>query len=84
MAIVMVQSSQKKSVHTYADYPDYFENLKQSFLKNAFVQRHFANPEQTWNDVATINNDGSKAIIRNLDAIASVLEDARKRNTLHN
>lgn len=48
------------------------------------MQRHFANPEQTWNDVATINNDGSKAIIRNLDAIASVLEDARKRNTLHN
>ena len=74
--------SEEKSVHTYADYPDYFENLKQSFLKNAFVQRHFANPEQTWNDVATVNNDGSKAIIRNLDAIASVLEDARKKKYL--
>jgi len=74
--------SEEKGVHTYPDYPDYFENLKQSFLKNNFVQRHFANPEQTWNDVATINNDGSKAIIRNLDAIAGVLDDARKKKYL--
>ena len=74
--------SEEKCVHTYQDYPDYFENLKESFLKNEFVKRHFANPEATWNDVATVNNDGSKAIIRDLDSIASVLEDARKKKYL--
>lgn len=71
--------SKEKSIHVYSDYPDYFANLKESFLNNDFVKRHFENPEQTWNDVATVNNDGSKAIIRKLDAIAGVLEDARKK-----
>lgn len=74
--------SDEKCVHTHPDYPDYFANLKASFLNNEFVKRHFANPEQAWNDVATVNNDGSKAIIRNLDAIAGVLDEARKRKYL--
>lgn len=72
-----VVKSEEKCVHTFEDYPDYFDNLKQSFMRNEFVKRHFANPGQTWNDVATVNNDGSKAIIRNLDAIAGVLDAAR-------
>lgn len=74
--------SEEKTVHNTPDYPDYFKNLKTSFLQNYFVRKHFANPEQTWNDVATINNDGSKAIIRNLDSIASVLDEARKKKYL--
>ena len=74
--------SEEKCVHTHLDYPNYFDNLKASFLKNEFVKRHFADPEQTWNDVATVNNDGSKAIIRNLDSIAGVLEEARKKKYL--
>ncbi len=74
--------SEERSVHKDIDYPDYFENLKVSFLKNEFVKKHFANPEQSWNDVATINNDGSKAIIRNLDAIADVLDGARRKKYL--
>lgn len=74
--------SEEKSVHMFPDYPDYFDNLKASFLRNDFVKRHFADPEKTWNNVATVNNDGSKAIIRNLDTIAGVLEDARKKRYL--
>lgn len=46
------------------------------------MKTHFAHPEETWNDVATINNDGSKAIIRSLDAIANVLDDARRKKYL--
>lgn len=68
----------ESEVHTFEDYPNYFEDLRNSFLANSFVKKHFAKPQQAWDDVATINNDGSKAIIRNLDAIASVLEDARR------
>lgn len=69
--------SPETAVHAFDDYPSYFDDLKASFLANSFVRNHFANPEQSWNDVATVNNDGSRAIIRNLDAIAEVLDDAR-------
>lgn len=74
--------SEEKCVHSFPEYPNYFSDLKASFLRNDFVKRHFADPERTWNDVATINNDGSKAIIHNLDSIAGVLEDARKKKYL--
>lgn len=74
--------SKEKSIHKHSDYPEYFEDLKESFLQNDFVKKHFANPEQTWNDVATVNNDGSKPIIRNLDAISDFLDDARKQKYL--
>ena len=68
----------EQCVHNYKDYKEYFDVLKKSFLNNEFVKKHFAAPNQSWNDVATINNDGSKAIIRNLNSIAEVLEDARR------
>lgn len=70
--------SPETSVHSHLDYPDYLDRLKDSFLRHRFVKQHFADPEATWNDVATINNDGSKAIIRDLDTISSVLDQARK------
>lgn len=64
------------------DYPDYFDDLRASFLENPFVRNHFENPSQSWNDVATVNNDGSKAIIAKLDAIAEVLDSARHQKYL--
>ena len=69
--------SSEKTVHNFEDHPEYFSKLKKSFLKNDFVKSHFANPEQAWNSVATINNDGSKMIIHNLDNIANTLDEAR-------
>lgn len=77
-----VIKSEESNVHIHPDYPDYFENLKISFKQNDFIKKHFSDPEQAWNDVATINNDGSKAIIQNLDAIADVLEEARNKKYL--
>lgn len=76
------KKSEEKCPHQFPDYPDYFENLRSSFLKDEFVRRHFANPETTWNDVATPNNDGSKAIINNLDAIVGYLDEARHKKYL--
>ena len=69
-------------VHIFEDYPEYFYDLRESFLNNDFVRKHFAKPQQAWEDVATVNNDGSKAIIRNLDAIAEVLDEARRERYL--
>lgn len=71
--------SEETGVFVHPDFPDYMEYLRKSFLKNDFVKTHFSHPEETWNDVATINNDGSKAIIRSLDSIANVLDEARRK-----
>ena len=76
------EKSKESCVHRFDDYPNYFDDLRKSFLSNNFVKQHFANPEQTWEDVATVNNDGSKAIIRSLDIIAPVLDDARRSKYL--
>lgn len=69
--------SPETHIHFHEEYPDYFKNLRESFLHNTFVKKHFANPEESWDDVATISNDGSKAIIRDLDTISNVLDSAR-------
>lgn len=60
------------------DYPDYFDRLRESFLRNRFVTTHFDNPEKAWESFASLNNDGSKAIIHNLDSISGVLDRARR------
>ena len=70
--------SPELSRHNYEDYPDYFQNLEKSFLNNDFVQKHFANPKLSWDEVSSLNSDGSKAIIRDLDSISGVLDAARK------
>ena len=74
--------SPETRVKVSPDYPEYFDDLKASFLENPFVRNHFENPAQAWNDVATVNNDGSKAIIAKLDAIAEVLDSARHQKYL--
>lgn len=44
-----------------------------------FVKKHFAHPDQAWEDAATINHDGSQAIISSLEKIATVIDAARKQ-----
>lgn len=70
--------SPELSIHVHPDYPDYLDRLKDSFMRHKFVQKHFSDPETTWSEVATLNNDGSKAIIRDLDSISTVLDEARR------
>lgn len=77
-----ITKSPEISIHHFDEYPAYFENLRLSFLNNEFVKTHFSDPQKTWNSVAQINNDGSKAIIRDLDMISSVLDSARKEKYL--
>ncbi len=70
--------SPEKNVYIAPDYPNYMDDLKQSFIKNEFVCKHFEDPSTTWDNCATLNNDGTKAIINDLNRIAGVLEIARK------
>ena len=60
------------------DYPNFFENLTRSFLENDFVKTHFADPKKSWDEVSSLNSDGSKAIIRDLDYISVLLDNARR------
>lgn len=52
-------------------FPNYFDKLKESFVKHDFVRNHFDNPEVAWNESALANQDGSALIIRNLSKTAS-------------
>lgn len=70
------------SRHIHEDYPDYFKNLENNFLNNEFVQKHFADPKVSWDEVSSLNSDGSRAIIRDLDAISGVLDAARREKYL--
>ena len=74
--------SNETSVHIHSDFPDYLDRLKESFKRNENVRKHFHDIDQTWEDVATLNNDGSKAIIRNLNSISNVLDAARRKRYL--
>ena len=70
------------SRHIHEDYPDYLINLENNFLNNEFVQKHFADPKVSWDEVSSLNSDGSRAIIRDLDAISGVLDAARREKYL--
>lgn len=59
------------------DYPNYRKDLRESFVNYPFVQKHFSNPSDTWDSVATLNNDGTIPIIRDLCAISTTLDGAR-------
>lgn len=70
-------STPELKAHEWEDYPEYMNLLRESFMRNAFVRDHFSDPAKTWSEFATLNNDGSKAIIRDLTAISQCLEQAR-------
>ena len=74
--------TEEHSIHQDPDYPDYFSNLRRSFIEFPFIQQHFPHPEQIWEEVASINNDGSKAIIRDLNLLAPQLDEFRTKNYL--
>ena len=50
---------------------EFFNALKKSFLNYNFVQKHFYNPEESWNMSTSKNEDGSELIIQNLEKVSS-------------
>lgn len=69
--------SGETKLHEQEGYPNYFQDLHDSFINLPFVQRHFADPEQTWKDVMEINKDGSEPIINDIDRISTHLSELR-------
>ncbi|NBW72331.1 MAG: hypothetical protein EBR24_06045, partial [Flavobacteriia bacterium] len=50
---------------------EHMVNLKSSFLSNPFVQKHFENPDKTWENSASPRMDGSQIIIDALTPAAN-------------
>lgn len=60
-----------------AQYPDFKEKLRQSFIEYPFVKHHFENPAESWDRAASINEDGTKLIIDKLTVAADNINPAR-------
>lgn len=60
-------------------YPNFFEDLKKSFVTNEFVTKHFANPYEAWDAAATCAQDGTQRIIKALNSIAPNVTEARNK-----
>lgn len=57
---------------------DYMNKMRQSFISHEFVQKHFANPLEAWDEAANANNDGSELIIRNLTKVSNNFARSQK------
>lgn len=60
-------------------YPNFFEDLKKSFVTNGFVTKHLAHPYEAWDSAATCAQDGTLRIIKALNLIAPNVTEARNK-----
>jgi hypothetical protein len=63
-------------------YLNFRKDLRQSFIDNDFVKRHFSNPAESWDEVASINKDGTKLIINKLTIAAENINSARRQKMI--
>ena len=66
-----------------SSYPNFRKDLRQSFLNNDFVIKHFENPELSWDSAASINQDGTQLIIDRLDIATKNINSARREKNLN-
>ncbi len=59
------------------EYSTFIPQLKQSFLENEFVEKHFEDANKSWNEAATVGKDGSAWIIENLGRSAASMSTSR-------
>ncbi|MBP5561624.1 MAG: hypothetical protein J6X70_07500 [Muribaculaceae bacterium] len=66
------------NVKANPSYPNFLDDLRESFLNYPFVQKHFENPQQAWDGAATLNEDGTHNIIAQLNKLAPRVSRARE------
>ncbi len=64
------------------NYPDFREDLKKSFIEYPFVKQHFADPVKSWEEAASMNNDGTNLIISQLTNAADSINHARREKAI--
>lgn len=60
-----------KEIAISNDKVEYYEALQKSFEEFDFVQNHFKNPKLSWESSSTVQNDGTRFIIENLNKVSS-------------
>lgn len=63
-------------------YPNFRQDLRKSFIEYPFVNRHFVNPDESWDRAASINEDGTILIIEKLTIAANNINNARGEKTI--
>ena len=63
------ESKSENGIHE--ERKEYYKRLKDSFINFPFVQSHFNNPENIWNESATPMKDGSGIILEKLKPAAN-------------
>ena len=64
------------------NFKDFRVKLRQSFLDDEFVNKHFDDPVNSWDSAASMNQDGTQLIINKLNIAASNINEARSEKTL--
>lgn len=59
---------------------EFCDRLRDTFVNHEFVNSHFANPSQSWEDAATPTNDGTKPIMAALNKMAPAIKKARENH----
>lgn len=60
-------------------YNRFLPLLKESFLSNSFAQKHFADPNKSWDKAASVGEDGSEWIIENLTCSSLEMQNLRNK-----
>jgi len=78
------QEGEELAIHP--DRENFLKVMKQSFTRYGFVQNHFNDAERTWQQVASINHDGSALIIESLAKVSGnktkINHNLQKLNTI--
>ena len=69
-------STGKESYQKKYPYPNYYEDLRESFLNYPFVKKHFKDAASRWDEASEANCDGSLPIARNLASIVEKIATA--------
>ena len=62
--------------------PNFRGKLRESFINYEFVQKHFADPAESWDEAASINKDGTGLIIKKLSTAAENINAARTKKAI--
>lgn len=57
---------------------DYYQLMRQIFIKNKYVRERFANPAISWDVSASMNNDGTLYVMEQLAIVAERMDSARE------
>lgn len=75
-----------EEIGIHPERENFLKVMKQSFTRYGFVQNHFQDAEKTWQQVASINHDGSALIIESLAKVSGnktkINHNLQKLNTI--